>query len=273
MLYYYPPEGLGYGQGTVEAVRPAAPGRVPGTRKKPVRFVTLQGLTFRHAARTFMDNKEPLLRSDWTIYRGGARLLHRLRRLRPVGLHSGPARRQRRLRQQIQPPRHDQRLPHRETGANGVAFVGDPKAVRARCSSTASGKSSRGIDRTPGPKTDNYPADCLVEDCLIHRTGRVEKQTAPVEIAMSDSVTVRHCSIYDVPRAGINIGDGCWGGHVIEYCDVFDTVKETGDHGSFNSWGRDRYWGLQSVDLNASPTTPNCRTAAVGRGEAERPAQ
>jgi hypothetical protein len=23
---------------------------------------------------------------------------------------------------------------------------------------------------------------------------------------------------------------------------VFDTVKETGDHGSFNSWGRDRYW-------------------------------
>jgi hypothetical protein len=25
---------------------------------------------------------------------------------------------------------------------------------------------------------------------------------------------------------------------------VFDTVKETGDHGSFNSWGRDRYWCL-----------------------------
>jgi hypothetical protein len=53
---------------------------------------------------------------------------------------------------------------------------------------------------------------------------------------------VKHCSIYEVPRAGINIGDGCWGGHVIEHCDVFDTVLETGDHGSFNSWGRDRYW-------------------------------
>jgi hypothetical protein len=35
---------------------------------------------------------------------------------------------------------------------------------------------------------------------------------------------------------------------VIEGCDVFDTVKETGDHGSFNSWGRDRYWGLTDVD-------------------------
>ena len=81
-----------------------------------------------------------------------------------------------------------------------------------------------------------------MEDCLITRSGRFEKQTAPVEIDMAQNITVRHCSIYDVPRAGINIGDGCWGGHVIEFCDVFDTVLETGDHGSFNSWGRDRYW-------------------------------
>jgi hypothetical protein len=70
----------------------------------------------------------------------------------------------------------------------------------------------------------------------------VEKQTAGVEIDLAQDITIRHCSIYDMPRAGINIGDGCWGGHVIELCDIFDTVKETGDHGSFNSWGRDRYW-------------------------------
>ncbi|MCX7009062.1 MAG: PDZ domain-containing protein, partial [Kiritimatiellaeota bacterium] len=36
---------------------------------------------------------------------------------------------------------------------------------------------------------------------------------------------------------------------MIEFCDIFDTVKETGDHGSFNSWGRDRYWGIQGIDL------------------------
>src|SRR5205809_5246704 len=59
-----------------------------------------------------------------------------------------------------------------------------------------------------------------------------------------------NCSIYDMPRAGINIGDGCWGGHIIEYCDVFDTVKETGDHGSFNSWGRDRYWVSNIEEVN-----------------------
>ena len=49
-------------------------------------------------------------------------------------------------------------------------------------------------DRTPGPKTSNYPADCLVDDCLIYLTGRVEKQTSPVQIELAHSITVRHCS-------------------------------------------------------------------------------
>ncbi len=250
LLYFYPPKGLDLPRAVVEGARLRALVQFKGTEEKPVRFVALKGLTFRHAARTFMDNKEPLLRSDWTIYRGGAVLfagcedcaledctLERLggnavfvngynRRVAVRGCHIT------------------------EVGANGVAFVGDPGAVRNPLFEYGQRQSLKDIDRTPGPKSDNYPADCLVEDCLIHRTGRVEKQTAPVEIAMSRSITVRHCSIYDVPRAGINIGDGCWGGHVIEFCDVFDTVKETGDHGSFNSWGRDRYWGLNGVDLN-----------------------
>jgi hypothetical protein len=79
----------------------------------------------------------------------------------------------------------------------------------------------------------------------------VEKQTAGVHIDLARNITIRHCSIYDMPRAGINIGDGCWGGHAIEFCDVFDTVKETGDHGSFNSWGRDRFWRPNIREVNA----------------------
>ena len=62
---------------------------------------------------------------------------------------------------------------------------------------------------------------------------------------------MRHCSIYRTPRAGINIGCGSWGGQVIEYCDVFDTVLETHDHGAFNSWGRDRWY------VRAGPESAN----------------
>ena len=80
--------------------------------KAPVRHITLKGFTFRHAARTFMDTKEPLLRSDWTIYRGGAVLLTGTENIAHPRLRVRPGRRQCRLRQQLQPPGLDQGLPH-----------------------------------------------------------------------------------------------------------------------------------------------------------------
>ena len=253
-LYFYPPAGLDLAKATIEAVRLRHLVELRGTAQAPVRFVTIKGLVFRHAARTFMDNKEPLVRSDWTTYRGGAVFYtgtedcaledcfidqvggnavfvnHYNRRLTVRGCHIAGA------------------------GANGVAFVGDRDAARVPRDWKDRSQTFATLDRTPGPKTDNYPADCLVDDCLIYLSGRVEKQTAPVQIELAQSITVRHCSLYDVPRAGINIGDGCWGGHVIEFCDIFDTVKETGDHGSFNSWGRDRFWGLEGLNLNDDKT-------------------
>ena len=82
----------------------------------------------------------------------------------------------------------------------------------------------------------------MAEDCLIHDIGLVEKQVAGLQISVGSNITGRHLSIYNTPRAGINIGENAFGGHLIEFCDVFDTVQESSDHGSFNSWGRDRYW-------------------------------
>jgi len=100
-----------------------------------------------------------------------------------------------------------------------------------------------------------------VEDCLIYLTGRVEKQTAGVNIDLAQNITVRHCSIYDMPRAGIKHRRRLLGGHLVEYCDVFDTVKETGDHGSFNSWGRDRYWRPNPAEVTRGWS--RCRSCLV----------
>ena len=249
-LYFYPPAGLDLSNATVEATRLATLIELRGAQEKPVRSVTLRGITFRHANRTVMETKEPLLRTDWAIYRGGAIFLQGAEDclledllLDQVGGNA------------IFVNHYNRRVTVRgceivKAGASGVVFVGDPKAARNPLFNYDQRQKAADIDRTPGPKTDEYPADCLVEDCLIHLTGRVEKQTAGVNIDLAQNITVRHCSIYDMPRAGINIGDGCWGGHVVEWCDVFDTVKETGDHGSFNSWGRDRWWGLKDVGMN-----------------------
>jgi hypothetical protein len=147
-----------------------------------------------------------------------------------------------------------------DVGASGVCFVGDPGAVRNPLFEYREKNDLSAIDRTPGPKTNNYPAEGSVEDCLIHSIGRVERQPAGVQIAMAMEISVRDTSIYDCARAGINIGDGCWGGHLIERCDVFDTVLETHDHGSFNSWGRDRYWSSDrsesQEEVDADPNLP-----------------
>ncbi len=244
------------GKATVEAVRLRTLIEFRGAVDQPVKFITLRGFTFRHAARTFMETREPILRSDWTIYRGGAVFFEGTEDcgvadcfIDQVGGNG------------VFASNYNRRLKVRgchiaKVGANGVAFVGNPRAVR-RPATWRDHPALESIDRAPGPKSPDYPADCLVEDCLIYLSGRVEKQTAPVEIDMARDITVRHCSIYDTPRAGINIGDGCWGGHVIEFCDIFDTVKETGDHGSFNSWGRDRYWNLRGVDLNTVTLSTN----------------
>ena len=259
-LYFYPPPGTDLDNAVVETVRLRHLIEFRGSEVSPVAHITLRGITFTQTARTFMDNREPLMRSDWTTYRGGALFLDGAQNCRiekcVIDQVGGNA---------IFFSNYNRNCAVQSchisnAGANGIAFVGDPKAARSPLFEYNQRQDYAAMDKGRGPRTNNYPADCLVEDCLIHRTGRDEKQTAPVQLALSARITVRHCSIYEVPRAGINIGDGCWGGHVIEYCDVFDTVRETGDHGSFNSWGRDRYWlpNIKEVDslVVAHPELP-----------------
>lgn len=255
-LYFWPPENVDLAKATVEVAMLKHLFEFDGSMDTPVRYITLQGLTLRHTRRTFMEMKEPLLRSDWCIYRGGAVRLEGVEdcavadcTIDGVGGNgifvSNYARRVEVTTCKIV-----------EAGGNGICFVGDPDAVRSPRFEYHETFNFDEIDKTPGPKTDNYPKECRVYDCLITRIGRVHKQSAAVQISMSQGITVSHCSIYDVPRAGINISEGTWNGHLIEFCDVFDTVKETGDHGSFNSWGRDRFWHLGDCDLKEHPELP-----------------
>jgi len=249
ILYYYPSIGVDLAKATIEAVRLRHLIEFRGTEQSPVRFISFNGLTFRHAARTFMDTKEPLLRSDWRIYRGGAVFFNGTEDCSMVDCSidqvGGNA---------VFVIDYNRRVTIRgchiaRVGGSGVAFIGDHHACYNPFQWNQQNQLNT-IERSPGPETNIYPGDCLVDDCLIHNIGQVEKQTAGVTLDMAQGITNRHCSIYDMPRAGINFGDGCWGGHVVEFCDVFDTVKETGDHGSFNSWGRDRYWNLGGIDWN-----------------------
>ena len=221
-----------------------------GSVSKPVRNISLEGFEFAHVRRTFMETKEPLLRSDWAIYRGGAIVFEgtencavRKSHFRQVGgnavFFSNYNRKSEVSGNVIA-----------NAGASAVCFVGDPEAVRSPSFEYNQFVSLDKMDKTPGPKTSNYPAGCIVSDNLMFGLGQVEKQVAGVEISMAMDITVSHNTIYNVPRSGINVSEGTWGGHIIEFNDVFNTVLETGDHGSFNSWGRDRYWHPDREKMN-----------------------
>lgn len=240
-LYFKPldgarPPALGLRAGAHEALI-----RIEG-RSAQVRHVRLRNLGFQDTEPTFLKSLEPLLRSDWSFYRVGAVTIENASDIRVedgeftgLGGHaivvSGRARQVRLSGNHIH-----------AIGGTALAFVGRPEAVRSPLYEYHEHLDQAALDLAPGPRSDAYPQDSAAVDNLIHDIGQIDRQAAGVQIAMAARITVDHNSIYHVPRAGINIGDGNWGGHRLTNNDVFDTVRESGDHGAFNSWGRDRYW-------------------------------
>jgi len=267
-LYFYPPAGVDLKSARFEGAVIENLISIQGTEANPAQNIRIDGLNFTATSYTFTKTTEPLLRSDWTIYRSGAILTEGASNIeisnnvfqglggnaifvsgynRNINIHTNEI---------------------YNIGASAIAFVGRPDAVRSSTAvnavppmnyNTAANYAS--LDMVKGPKSNNYPASSFASDNLIHDIGTKEKQVAGVEISMASKITVQHNSIYNTPRAGINIGDGTWGGHLIAYNDVFNTVLETGDHGAFNAWGRDRYWSPDSnamkAEMLANPTIWN----------------
>ena len=242
ILYLYPPPGINLATALFERSRLNDILIFKGSAKDPVMNVIVKDIAFTGTNRTFMLTKEPLLRSDWTVYRGGAILIDGCKNItiRHCTFSSlgGNALFVSNYNRNIVLSDND----IHDIGASAIAFVGNPDAVRSPSFRYDQSVPPDRMDMTRGPKSDNYPAECTAYDNLIHHIGAIEKQATGVQISMSMDIIVSHNTIYNVPRAGINVGDGCWGGDMIEFNDVFNTVLETGDHGAFNSWGRDRYW-------------------------------
>ena len=241
-LYYYPYEYENVDELWLETPQLKHLIEIRGTIDNPVKNITIEGVELTGTIRTFMERYEPLLRSDWTVYRGAAVYLEgtdncKLHQCKLYNLGGNAVFFSGYNRGGEVTSSHFTNI-----GASAICFVGNVESVRSPSMQYHDFVSFDSMDKGKGPKASCYPANCRVYDNLIHRIGLYEKQITGIELSMCQSIVVSHNSIYDTPRAGINISEGTWGGHVIEFNDVFDTVKETGDHGSFNSWGRDRFW-------------------------------
>jgi len=250
LLYYKPESAVDLRRSRIEITTAKSILRFVGDSDGPAHDFRLAGLVLDRARDTLFDASEPLLRSDWRIARDGAIFIEDAENVEIMDsdFHdlggqgvfvSGHAR-------GIQVRGNS----FRNLGGTAISFVGSPRAVRDPLYDPYESTPLERLDRTPGPSSDEYPRDSDATDNLIHDIGTSDLQAAGVEISMSVNVTISHNTIYDVPRAGINIGDGTWGGHRIEFNDVFDTVLATSDHGAFNAWGRDRYWRSDRAEID-----------------------
>ena len=249
LLYYYPEEGIDLNNAMFEVPVLKDLIQIKGDSKKPVSHITITGLDFSQSNTTFMEAYEPLARGDWAIHRGGAIFLEGTENCTITDCNfeylggnavfmSGYNRNN---------TVSSCRFFH--IGESAVCLVGSPDAVRFYQTwddKEIHGKDwsemRKGMDQEPGPKSPDYPKNCVVENNIMHDFGDYGKQVAGVYISMSHKITAAHNTIYNCPRAGICINDGTWGGHIIEHNDIWETVRETGEHGPFNSWGRERQW-------------------------------
>jgi hypothetical protein len=250
-LYFYPPSGTNMSTAAIELASLEELIKVVGTASTKVKYLTFNGLTFTQTYRTlFSRTFEGLLRGDWRIVRAGTIFIRDAENITIKhcifdqvggnGIFMNAYNRNHRIY-------NNQFI---NAGATCVATVGLQSAVRTP--STWQNQINPIQDMTPGPLTSDYPQDIIIENNLMRNLGVFEKQTAGVNISMSSRVTVRHNRITISPRSGININDGTWGGHNIEYNDVDSCVRETGDHGPFNSWGRDRFWNTNTTNTTTA---------------------
>ena len=198
-------------------VMPPAPGRPPARgwdaranaalvriegHGTDVRDVVVRNLVFERTEPTYLDAREPLLRSDWKFARTGAVTVENARDVRiadaeftDLGGHAvvvnGRAARITVAGNHIH-----------GIGGTAVAFVGRPRAVRSPLFEYHEQLDLTAIDRTPGPAGDAYPHDASVQDNLIHDIGIVDKQAAGVEISMAARITVDHKTAGDATATG-----------------------------------------------------------------------
>jgi len=237
ILYYMPDEGMNLSTAVIEAPVLQQLIEFKGTQYKPVHDIRLSGFRIAHTESTFMEQYWIPSGSDWSIHRGGTVFMEGARDCTVENCFFDAV------------------------GGNAVFMNNyNRNNIVTGCKFTGAGDSAicfvGSLEFTNGTHKA-FPYECKSINNLIHDCGVFGKQVAGAYISRAKRITVAHNHIYNMPRAGICIGDGTWGGHLIEFNDVHNCVRETWDHGPFNSWGREGYWCLTHSHGEKSFTFPH----------------
>ena len=101
-----------------------------------------------------------------------------------------------------------------------------------------------------------YPLNTTVSGNLIHELGLFTKQTAGFFQALAANTSVIGNIVLNGPRSALNFNDAAFGGNDISRNLLANVVRETTDHGPWNSWDRNPYiWRADLTDIGENAAT------------------
>ena len=198
---------------------------IKGSMSDPVEGITIQGVGFRDTAYTYMDPHGMPSGGDWGLERMGALFFEGTKnvtvsscifeRLDGNGIMVSGYNRNTTIQ------------------GNEFAWIGSTAIAQWGYTSGAN-VTGMGWDGTDG----NQPRFSCILNNFVHELGIWEKQSSFYFQAKSCQNLIKGNIFFNGPRAGINFNDGFGGDSNVTENFLFNTCRESGDHGPFNSWDR-----------------------------------
>ena len=197
-----------------------------GSQAHQVVNLTLRGLGFRDTAWTMLEPHGVPSGGDWALERMAAAFFEGTESLQLEGLHflrvDGNA---------VMLSKY-----HRDASIDGCdfAWLGGTAIALWGWTDELSHGGTLGVDGTGG----TFPRGTSISGNLFHEIGIWEKQSSAVFQAKAAETTIARNVIFNLARAGINFNDGFGGGDNVTENVLFNTCRESSDHGPINSWDR-----------------------------------
>jgi len=225
---------------------------VSGSQDAPIADFTIRGLEIRDTAYTYLGTDPADVHGmpsggDWALQRSGAILLEGTERAvideNLITRIDGNA-------VFISNYNRNTTVSHNE-----MSWIGDTAIASWGSTSTClNANCSRSLPWGVGPdaRGGNQPRGNHIVGNLVREIGIWQKQSSMYFQATSMHSHVERNVHFNNPRAGLNFNDGMGGGDVIEGNLLANCVRESGDHGPWNSWDRIPYITNEGMIRNTS---------------------
>jgi len=181
--------------------------------------IRIEDLSFRDQASTYMEEGwSAPSGGDWSLRRGGAIFIENASNVTISGCNF--------FRLDGNAIFLSKKTRHVHIEYNHFEWIGE--------NAIATWGDTNGYDATAG----EYPMYTLIQHNVMRELGIYEKQSSAVGICKAALTTIRNNIMFNMPRAAINFNDLVGGGDVVEGNLIFNTCRESGDHGPINSWDR-----------------------------------